>query len=266
MLKESLKEALLKAGLYYKINDYRFRHAQWGGLREASQKSFYATLIGHEDTVFDVGANVGQRAQIFSQLCRRVIAVEPQAECVRHLRSRFKFSKNVTIEHVALGEQEGEAVLRESDSHTISSMSSRFIETVGKARFKESHWEREVTVEVKTLDQLIAGYGLPKFIKIDVEGYEAEVLAGLNRAVPYLSFEFTPELMDEAERCVARLDHISGGYLYNYCLGENLEFVLESHVTGAELSAKVLPELARQGNFGDLYAIHQVGARREEGN
>jgi FkbM family methyltransferase len=264
MLKESLKEALLKAGLYYKINDYRFRRMEWGGLREASQKSFYATLIGGDDVVFDVGANVGQRTQIFSQLCRQVIAIEPQAQCVRHLRSRFMFSSNVIIEQLALGEREGEAVLRESDSHTISSMSSRFIETVGKARFKGSSWERRVTVEMKTLDQLIAAYGTPKFIKIDVEGYEAQVLAGLNHPVSYLSFEFTPELMDEAERCVARLERISDGYLYNYCLGENLKFVLENHVTGAEMTASVLPELARQGNFGDLYAIHQSGTQGQE--
>jgi FkbM family methyltransferase len=259
MLKESLKEVLLRTGLYYKINDYRFRRREWGGLRAASQKAFYATLIGPGDTVFDVGANVGQRAQIFSQLCRRVVAVEPQAQCVRHLRSRFMFSKNVFIEQLALGEQAGQATICESDSHTISSMSSRFIETVGKARFKGSQWGRRVAVEMKTLDQLIGKYGLPRFIKIDVEGYEAQVLAGLSLAVPCLSFEFTPELIDEAESCVARLDHISDGYLYNYCLGEDLNFVLEKHVTGAELSARILPELARQGNFGDVYAIHQSG-------
>jgi hypothetical protein len=136
-------------------------------------------------------------------------------------------------------------------------MSERFIETVGKARFKDRHWERQVRVEVKTLDHLIARYGLPKFIKIDVEGYEAQVLAGLNSAVRYLSFEFTPELMDEAEKCVARLERISDGYLFNYCLGEDLNFVLDDHVTGAELSGRILPELARQGNFGDIYAIHE---------
>jgi FkbM family methyltransferase len=257
MLKESLKEVLLKAGLYYKLNGYRFRHAEWSGQRHASQQSFYATLIGPDDIVFDVGANVGHRSEIFSRLCRRVIAVEPQSQCVRHLRSRFMFSRNVTIEQVALGEKEGEAMLSESDSHTISSMSSRFIETVGKTRFSDMHWERQVRVEVKTLDQLIASYGLPRFIKIDVEGYEAQVLSGLSRAVPFLSFEFTPELMDESEKCVARLDQISDGYLYNYCLGEDLNFVLESHVTGAELKDRILPELARQGNFGDLYAIHR---------
>jgi FkbM family methyltransferase len=257
MLKESLKEVLLKAGLYYKINGYRFRHAEWSGRRHAAQESFYATLIGRDDIVFDVGANVGHRTQIFSRLCRRVIAVEPQAQCVRHLRSRFMFSKNVIIEQLALGEREGEALLSESDSHTISSMSSRFIETVGKTRFSDSHWERQVKVEVKTLDQLIARYGLPRFIKIDVEGYEAQVLAGLSQAVPFLSFEFTPELMDESEKCVARLDSISDRYLYNYCLGEDLSFVLASHVRGAELKERILPELARQGDFGDLYAIHQ---------
>lgn len=257
MLKKPLKEILLSSGLYYKLNDYRFRHTEWGGLREVSQKSFYASLLGKDDIVFDVGANVGQRAQIFSQLCRQVIAIEPQAECVRHLRSRFMFSKNVLIEQVALGEQEGEAVICESDSHTISSMSPRFIEAVGKARFKESSWKRTMTVEVKTLDQLIGKHGSPKFIKIDVEGYEANVLAGLTQAVPYISFEFTPELMDEAEKCVAKLEAISDRYLYNYCLGEKLDFVLESHVAAAELKGAILPALARQSDFGDIYAIHQ---------
>ncbi|MBA3767616.1 MAG: FkbM family methyltransferase [Acidobacteria bacterium] len=257
MLKKSLKEVLLKTGLYYKMKDYRFRHTEWGGLRDASQKSFYATFISSHDVVFDVGANVGQRTQIFSELCQRVVAVEPQAECVRHLRSRFMFSKNVLIERIALGDHEGEATIRESDSHTISSMSSRFIETVGKSRFSESSWEREVKVEMKTLDQLIGKYGLPKFIKIDVEGFEAQVLAGLNSAVPYISFEFTPELMDEAEKCVARLNQISERYLYNYCMGEKLDFVLESHVTRAKMSNSILPALAEQGNFGDVYAVHQ---------
>lgn len=260
MLKKSLKEALLKAGLYYKINDYRFRHTEWGGLRYESQKSFYASLLKSDDVVFDVGANVGQRTQIFSQLCRQVIAVEPQAECVRHLRSRFRFSDNVLIEQIALGDHEGQAVIRESDMHTLSSMSSRFIEAVGKSRFREGSWEREVQVEMKTLDQLIGKYGLPKFIKIDVEGFEAHVLAGLNSAVPFISFEFTPELMDEAEKCVARLDRISEAYLYNYCLGEKLDFVLESHVTRAEMTTRILPALAQQGNFGDVYAIHQSDA------
>ena len=257
MLKKPLKEFLLRSGLYYKLNDYRFRHEEWGGRKDASQKSFYAKLIGGDDTVFDVGANVGQRTQIFSQLCQRVIAVEPQTECVRHLRSRFMFSKNVVIEQLALGEKEGQAVLRESDAHTISSMSSKFIEIVGQTRFKESHWDREVKVEVVTLDRLIEKYGTPKFIKIDVEGYEAQVLAGLNVAVRYLSFEFTPELIDEAERCVTRLEQISERYLYNYCLGEDLNFVLGEHVTGAVFSNTILPVLARQGNFGDIYAILQ---------
>ena len=257
MLKKPLKELLLRSGLYYRINDYRFRQKEWGGLRDASQKSFYARLIGPDDVVFDVGANVGQRTRIFSQLCRRVVAVEPQAECLRHLRSRFMFSKNVSIEPVALGDHEGEAVISESDSHTISSMSSRFIETVGQSRFKNSHWERQVTVRMKTLDQLIDKYGVPRFIKIDVEGYEANVLAGLSQAVPFISFEFTPELMDEAEKCVRRIERISERYLYNYCLGEELDFVLERHVAGAQFFAEILPALAGQGNFGDVYAIHQ---------
>lgn len=167
------------------------------------------------------------------------------------------FDKNVLIENIALGREEGEAVLYESDSHALSSMSAEYIKAVGRERFSANEWKRTAKVKVKTLDGLIENYGRPKFIKIDVEGYEMNVLSGLSTAVPYLSFEFTPELPDETARCVERLNEISDAYRYNYCLGEDLNFAMEHHVERATFITEVIPELSAQGNFGDVYAVHE---------
>ena len=250
-MKRFLKKILLGLGLYHKVNAYRFGHDQ----RNISQKAFYSTIIGHDDLVFDVGANVGQRAAIFSELARTVVAFEPQAECVRHLRSRFRFKRNVEIQPVALSEAAGEAEIYESSAHTVSSMSPKFIESVGKKVFKDETWDRKVVVKTGTLDQMIEVYGLPRFIKIDVEGFELNVLKGLSHPVPLLSFEFIPIAIDEAKQCIDKLNEISADYLYDYCLGENLDFVLPDHVDYETFSRDVLPELESAASFGDIYAI-----------
>lgn len=249
--KRLLKNILLKAGLYYKINRLRFPHDQ----RNISQKAFYAKLLDADDLVFDVGANVGQRAAIFAELAGMVIAFEPQAECVMHLKSRFKSKPNVKIEQLALSDTVGEAVIYESSSSTVSSMSPKFIEEVGKKVFKEDTWQREVSVRTDTLDRMILRYGMPHFVKIDVEGFELNVLKGLSQVVPLLSFEFTPLAIDEVQKCVSRLNRISPDYLYDYCLGEDLDFVLPEHADFDTFVRTVLPELEQAGSFGDIYAI-----------
>jgi FkbM family methyltransferase len=251
MVKETLKEALLGLGLYYRINDFRFRH----DARNISQKKFYQRFITSGDLVFDVGANIGQRSKIFAELAGKVVAVEPQAFCVRHLKSRFRFNSKVVIETVALAEEESEAVMWQSDSHVISSMSRKFIETMGQGTFRGSKWDKEVRVPTKTLDQLIAKYGLPEWLKIDVEGYELNVLKGLTQAVPIMSFEYAPELLTDTAACIERIHEISAHYHFNYCLGENLDFVLPTHVNYSTFVKESMVEIANSNTFGDIYAI-----------
>jgi len=252
-MKALVKDLLLKAGVYYNINQIRFRHDQ----RNISQKAFYATIIGNDDLVFDVGANVGQRSAIFSQLAKMVVAFEPQPQCITHLRSRFKFKSNVKIEPIALSATGGDAIIYQSSSHDLSSMSSEFIQKVGKQLFSKETWDRTITIPTKTLDQMIALYGVPRFIKIDVEGFELSVLNGLSCPVHMLSFEFTPLIIDEATKCVERLHEISANYLFNYCLGEELDFVLPDHVDYTTFSQNVLPDLKWARSFGDIYAVSE---------
>ncbi len=240
----------MDAGLYYKVNEIRFRHDE----RNRSQKAFYSKLIQKSDLVFDVGANVGQRTSIFSELAHLVVAFEPQAECIRHLKSRFRLARNVEIQPVALSDSEGEAVLYQSPSNNVSSMSKKFVDTLGKV-FPDTSWDDGVTIHTKTLDQMIAIYGMPSFIKIDVEGFEINVLRGLSCPAPFLTFEFLPLAMDEVKKCVARLHELSKDYLYDYCLGEDLDFVLPAHVDYETFVNDVNPKLETAATFGDIYAI-----------
>src|SRR6187401_1215698 len=117
MLKEQVKNMMLVSGLYYPITSFRNR------TRDRQQKEFYSHLIHSGDIVFDIGANVGQRSEVFASLAKKVVALEPQPFCLRHLKSRFLFTNKVFIEPYAVDSKEGTAVLHLSDSHTISSMS-----------------------------------------------------------------------------------------------------------------------------------------------
>ena len=87
-------------------------------------------------------------------------------------------------------------------------MSDKWIEAVERTnRFAsggEEHWKMVAETEMTTLDKLIEKFGVPSFVKIDVEGYEYEVLCGLSQRVSALSFEFTPERLEEAALCMAR--------------------------------------------------------------
>src|SRR5947199_309021 len=64
----------------------------------------------------------------------------------------------------------------------------------------------EIEVEVTTLDTLIAAHGEPRFCKIDVEGFELEVLGGLTRRLPYLSLEFNRGQGEQLDACLDYLE------------------------------------------------------------
>ena len=78
-------------------------------------------------------------------------------------------------------------------AHTISSLSHDWIRSVvASGRFADHVWNRRERVPVDTLDHLMARFGRPSFIKIDVEGFEDQVVAGLSRPVPEMSVAIAP--------------------------------------------------------------------------
>jgi len=220
--------------------------------RRGAMDALYGQFVRPGDLVFDVGSHVGDRIAAFRRLGARVIAVEPQPALVKTLRLLYGRDSAVTIEGCAVGQREGTVDLRINvDNPTVSTASTAFVQAAdGAPGWEGQAWTRTVTVPVTTLDVLIARHGLPAFIKIDVEGFEAEALGGLNRPPAALSFEFTTIQKDVAQACLARCRAL--GYLrYNAALGESQAL---GDWCDADAMARWLDALPQEANSGDVYA------------
>lgn len=208
---------------------------------------------------FDVGANVGKRTEMFLNVgYKKIISIEPQLDCFSILNEKFRGNNRVVIIDKALSDSIKIEKMYIANENTISSMNVDFIGEVKKERFKNYQWDNFIEIETTTLDHIILQFGLPDFIKIDVEGYELNVLKGLSKSVNYISFEYTPELHDKSISCIEQIESISN-YSYNFSLGESLEFLLNNWVGKKELSDILKTFIGKRDNnnnliFGDIYA------------
>ena len=184
-----------------------------------------------------------------------MIAVEPQPRMARWLRRIVAWNKGITVRTEAIGALSGTGKLAISRrTPTMSTLSTGWRDAIHKSNplARKVRWEDEIEVSVVTLDSLIKTYGLPKFCKIDVEGYEAEVLAGLSHQIPRMSLEFVSGSLDIAVSCVRRLNEL-GTYEFNAVPGEQRCFIFDHWVTSNHL-LEWLGAGAKSISSGDLYA------------
>ena len=147
--------------------------------------------IDEINNVFDIGANIGVTSLAFSLKADSVYAFEPNPSTLKQLESTISFNRisNVHTYGLAIGESTGAILLRDVPAFA----SGNFIvlpESEG-AKFLPL-----VEVECISLDAFIISHGIKNvdMIKIDVEGFEIDVLEGAARTIsrdnPIVLLEF----------------------------------------------------------------------------
>jgi FkbM family methyltransferase len=255
--REALESALCRVGLYGPLRSLYHRTVK--PRDEASRRrdrEWLRQFVPHGGLAFDIGANIGVRTEAFLALGARVVAVEPNPALSRRLARRLR-SPRLTVLSAAVGAEPGRAELHVGIADVYSTLSSDWIARVRRAAADE-RWAGSITVDVETLDGLIDRYGSPDFVKIDVEGYEAEVLRGLTRVLPALSFEFQSLALDMARDCLEHLNALAV-YEYNFTPPERLELVLANWTDSRALLAR-LDAFGQdpRNSYGDIYARRQL--------
>jgi FkbM family methyltransferase len=252
--------SVLKSGLK-RTAAYRFYSVRKTAARIASSadgderaKAFFQSFLAPGDLVFDVGAHIGNYTRILLAAGCKVVSVEPQPDCVAILRRAF--NDRIIVIEAAASDSQGTATLHVSPAGMISSMSPDWMRrTQASGRFADRPWDagRPITVNTVPLDALVAAYGRPAFIKIDVEGHELAVLRGLSNDGQTIAFEFTPEAHDVGMACLARTEEL-GCREYNFSFEDGFKFHFSHWLSRKELEVFLKEWPAHPHSFGDIYA------------
>lgn len=212
--------------------------------------NFYKQFIKPGDLCFDVGANIGHRSGIFLDLGAKVVAVEPVQESIDVLKQRFGQIDEMTLLQAAIGSKKGQSTIHISNELEVCTLSENFIAEYKDQPGYDLRWEETRTTNIITLDQLIKEHGIPAFCKIDVEGYEVEVLKGLSQSLPMISFEYNAKLKKVALDCLdilAKYDDLT----YNFSPYETMSFTFDTwqNITNFKSIIKALPDSVQTGDI-----------------
>ncbi|MDR5897969.1 FkbM family methyltransferase [Halomonas vilamensis] len=252
-MRHCAKHAALKARWLSTLGIARSLLIYWRPGRQRGLKKLYQPFLSPGALAFDIGAHLGDRSAAFHALGAHVVALEPHPLLARWCRRMI--GDGVTLLPLAAGKTPGHAELAINPANlTVSTLADQWREQIGRhnAGFAHLSWGERERVDVTTLDALIAQYGEPAFIKIDVEGFEADVLAGLSLPVAALSVEFVSGALEVSHACVERLSTL-GDYRYNIVVGEQRHFRWSGWKSEAEVHAW-LTAGAEGLASGDIYA------------
>ena len=199
--------------------------------------SFYRQFIHHGELCFDIGANRGHWSEVFLSLGASVIAVEPQSTCFEALFRKFKNNSSIRILQYGVGSKEEVKELRVADNLINSTFSDEFIEKYKHNQYTQ--WTSKENVQVTTLDKLISQYGVPRFCKIDVEGFELNVFKGLSQPIHFIQFEYVPPFRAQVIECLDLLSKL-GNPIFNYYSYENMKLELKQWVNVEAIKKIVL--------------------------
>lgn len=199
--------------------------------QEKQEIDFYRSFLPSTNLVFDIGGYDGHKTAAFLHIAEKVVCCEPDPTNYKVLKTRFRHKKNkVFLENVALGAEEGIGTMfLHHEASAFNTLNAKFKEVTESDNLQKWNekikFQKSVPVKTTTLDKLISKFGLPYFIKIDVEGYELEVLKGLSKPVPFISIEcLMPDFKEELQQNIQLFLHLDAGAQFNIAVHEELLF------------------------------------------
>jgi FkbM family methyltransferase len=240
-----LRDFLIRSGLYPRARAVRRLFlGRRDRAREEEVLAFYRALVPPGALVFDLGANVGDVSEPLLRVGARVVAVEPQPECLAELRARCGAYPGFVALPAVVGRAAGVATLYLRGYHASSSLRREWLsDPVGT-----------LDVPVVTLAALIERYGVPAYCKVDVEGSEEDVFSTLTQPLPLVSFEYLDSGLGRVAACLELLAP-GGGAEANIALSGPPRFALPEWVPPDDLPRR-LPAWIRDGvapPYGDIW-------------
>ena len=228
---------------------YRVLFGREGRERRHKLETFYSQFIKPDDLVFDIGANIGIYSEVFQSIGARVVAVEPDPSCSKQITWTTSRDRVVVVQ-AAVGDQSGFCKLFVNELSILNSVSESWVAKEKEKKPHESNmWKKEIEVPMMTLNELVAEYGMPRFIKLDVEGFELSALSGMSNQPEYLSFEFHGETLDKDKSCFEKL---SPATRFDFTINEPFKFEIGQWVSREEVWNRILA--ARISTCGELFA------------
>ncbi|HEX3367407.1 MAG TPA: FkbM family methyltransferase [Phenylobacterium sp.] len=226
-----------------------FRRAHVRYMRDMAD--FYGQFWSHRGTVFDVGANQGEYSEMFASRGARVIAIEPNPGYADRLAA-ISVNHNILPVMHAIGAEPGKAVLNICSTPGYSTLLSTDSDWIaGSPDYAEVAWTGVAEVEINTIDQVARKFGLPDFIKIDIEGFELSALQGMTFDPRYLSFEFGARRRDLGIECLRNMG--ARGYTFRPITGRDAKFVTDKWMDESDAIAWLSGFTTEQAEYGDMF-------------